>query len=113
MLRFVDAHLLAQAYLDVAREEHTTGLIFISPEDVANTILRVSEEMESVLPVKHAHWKWDEDGVDWGIGAWVCSNCGLMFPDFDIATNKNRRIELWAHSKYCGHCGAKMDEVTE
>ena len=76
-------------------------------ELIENYIKSISEEMQIV---KHAHWKWDEDGVDWNIGAWVCSNCGLMFPDFDIATNKNRRIELWAHSKYCGHCGAKMDE---
>lgn len=110
MSRFVDAHLLAQAYLDVAREEHTTGLIFISPEDVANTILRVSEEMENVLPVKHAHWKWDKDGMDWGIGAWVCSNCGLTFPDMEVALNKNAHIRKYAYSHYCGCCGAKMDE---
>lgn len=76
-------------------------------ELIENYLKSISEEMQIV---KHAHWKWDEDGVDWNIGAWVCSNCGLMFPDFDIATNKNRRVELWAHSKYCGHCGAKMDE---
>ena len=26
-------------------------------------------------PVKHGHWVWDEDGIDWNIGAYVCSRC--------------------------------------
>ena len=76
-------------------------------ELIENYMKSISEEMQVV---KHAHWKWDEDGVDWGIGAWVCSNCGLMFPDMEVALNKNAHIRKYAYSHYCGCCGAKMDE---
>jgi len=63
--------------------------------------------------VEHAHWKWDEDGMDWNIGAWVCSNCGLTFPYMEVALNKNASIRKYAYSHYCGCCGAKMDEEVE
>jgi hypothetical protein len=60
-----------------------------------------------VAPVRHGKWVWDEDGIDWGIGSWRCSEC-------------HTRPETWWQGKrstpynksghyYCPNCGAKMD----
>lgn len=46
--------------------------------------------LQDVAPVKHAHWIPN--------GKWVnCSACGVIN----------------CKQKYCGECGAKMDEVSE
>lgn len=62
-----------------------------------------------VAPVKHGRWIWDENGMDWGLGAWVCSEC-------------HSKSETWwggirifnplrcSGSRFCGNCGAKMKE---
>lgn len=97
MARFVDAYLLAQAYLDVAREEHLTGFVFLSPEVVANTILKLSEKLENVEPVVHAQWIENDE-----FPCYNCSNChdAISYSDFN-------------DYEYCPHCGAKMDEEVE
>ena len=46
----------------------------------------------TVDPVKHGHWTRDKDG-------YFCSVCGLYFQ--------------YSDSKYCPHCGARMDEVED
>ena len=46
----------------------------------------------AVDPVKHGHWTRDKDG-------YFCSVCGLYFQ--------------YSDSKYCPHCGARMDEVED
>lgn len=28
-----------------------------------------------VAPVKHGHWIYNQDGHDWGLGAWECNLC--------------------------------------
>lgn len=104
MARWIDAELLAKSYLDVAKEEHLTGLIFISPEDVANTILRLSEEFENVAPVVHAHWIETEDLA--GNHYIECSHCHW---DFWLEGENAKQAELF----HCPRCGAKMDEEVE
>lgn len=27
-------------------------------------------------PVKHSKYVWDDNAMDWNLGAWVCSKCG-------------------------------------
>lgn len=53
----------------------------------------------------HAHWVRNPNGNGYGIPAWTCSNCNC----------KNANIPAWhvnpylfAGSKFCPHCGAKM-----
>ena len=67
-------------------------------------------------PVKHGHWVWDgntrdENGIDWGVGAWRCSLCKCK--NHNIPENKNEIPLRWAGSKYCPNCNAKMDEVID
>ena len=63
---------------------------------------------------KTGKWEYDPDGMDWGIGAWVCSECGGRndnIPAFVRGVNgheKKVNPYTWAGSKYCPNCGARM-----
>lgn len=67
-----------------------------------------------VEPVRHGSWVWNNDAIDWNIGAWVCSKCGGRNENIH-ADAPGKRITLscnpygWAGSKYCPNCGARMD----
>ena len=65
-------------------------------------------------PVRHAKWVWDNDAMDWNIGAWVCSDCRnrnenihAVKPGTDKILMSNPYV--WSGSQYCPNCGAKMD----
>ena len=60
---------------------------------------------------KTGRWIWDENGIDFGIGAWICSACGSKSETF-WQTYKESNPNRYAGSHYCGNCGAKM-EVSE
>ena len=54
-------------------------------------------------------WIWNENGMDWGLGCWCCSECGMRNPyigsgDNALLSNPHN----WAGSKYCPNCGAQM-----
>ena len=66
---------------------------------------------QEFAPVKHGHWEWDKDGMDWGIGSWRCSICGRR-PNTFWNTNK-RNPKTFGGSLFCGECGALMDEETQ
>ena len=66
-----------------------------------------------VAPVRHGRWIWDNDAVDWGLGAWVCSECHGK--NENIHAGKPGRDDTigmspyaWAGSQFCPNCGAKM-----
>ena len=102
MPRYIDAILLAYTYLEVAREDGLTGLRFLTPEDVASKILELSEEIDEVAPVVHAHWIEVEDYS--GTVYPECSHCGLVWWLEEGTAEEN---EMY----YCPKCGAIMDEV--
>ena len=60
-----------------------------------------------VVEVRHGGWVYDPDGCDWGIGAWRCSLCSAKNDNLGISRDINPY--LFVGSKYCPHCGAKMD----
>ena len=61
-----------------------------------------------VRPVVKAHWYWDKDGMDWGIGAWRCSACKAMSP---MWWNADRGSPMHKSGHYyCPNCGADMRE---
>ena len=66
----------------------------------------------NVRPVVKGEWEWDEDGVDWGIGAWVCSSCRMRA---GTLWEEERHINPYRCSGgcYCGNCGAKMEVLTD
>ena len=52
-------------------------------------------------------WIWNPDGMDWGIGAWVCSECGSK-PETWWESDKNIAPLRCSGSSYCPNCGADM-----
>ena len=59
-------------------------------------------------------WVYDENGVDYGHPAWVCSNCGQkndMIPtwiQYPVGTKKVTNPYDWAGSQFCPNCGLPM-----
>ena len=59
-----------------------------------------------VVPVRHGHWVWDEDGMDWGIGSWRCSECYTR-PETWWQGDRSSPYNKSGHY-YCPNCGATM-----
>ena len=51
-------------------------------------------------------WKYNPDGMDWGLGAWECSLCSCR--NDNLPMQENIKPLCWAGTKYCPNCGAKM-----
>ena len=57
--------------------------------------------------IEYAQWAYDTDGLDWGLGAWVCSSCHTK--NDNIPTMKPDINPMWfAGSKFCPNCGKTM-----
>ena len=72
------------------------------------------ERIGKLEPVRHGKWVWNNDAIDYGIGAWVCSEC--LGRNENIHTGKPGTIGgfgtnpyIWAGSQFCPNCGSKMD----
>jgi ribosomal protein L33 len=59
-------------------------------------------------PIKHGHWKIDEDVYEICASEFTCSVCGKSFCSSEMTDN-----EVLEMMKYCPECGAKMDEESE
>ena len=69
-----------------------------------------------VVERKTGKWEYDSNGMDWGIGAWVCSECGgkndmipVVVRGIDGHEQKVNPYR-WAGSKFCPNCGARMED---
>lgn len=60
-----------------------------------------------VAPVKYGSWVYDPNGMDWDLGAWICSECGCK--NDNLGMDNRIKPLLFEGSKYCPNCGAKMD----
>lgn len=60
-----------------------------------------------VKPVVRGEWVWDENGMDWGIGAWICARCHNR-PETTWHTMRDIIPLRWSGSHYCPNCGADM-----
>ena len=60
-----------------------------------------------VKPVVHGKWEWNPDGMDWGLGAWVCGKCKSR-PETWWQTVKECYPLRCAGSRFCPNCGADM-----
>lgn len=59
-------------------------------------------------PARHGRWVYDPDGMDFNLGAWVCSECRERNNNLGYM----RRINPYQFvgSRFCPNCGAKMDK---
>lgn len=91
-------------YKKITEGEFTTGNIFKDMElqDFIN-----EQPTVDAVEVVRGRWWFDPDGMDWGIGAWKCSHCGCK--NDNLGSRGNVNPYHFAGSKFCPHCGAKMD----
>lgn len=68
---------------------------------------RKGEEFHFIKP-KVGKWIWNPDGIDWGLGAWVCSKCKCK-PETWWEADKRYNPYQCAGGHFCGNCGAKME----
>lgn len=73
------------------------------------------EALPSAQPErKTGTWIYDENGMDWNLGAWVCSECHCRndnIPTVIKFGNEYKRIadpRSWQGSRFCPNCGADM-----
>ena len=87
-----------------------------APEWDGHTPAQAIERIGSLNPIRYGKWIWDNDAIDWNIGDWVCSECGGG--NENIHTGKPGTVEgfgtnpyIWAGSRFCPSCGAKMEPI--
>jgi hypothetical protein len=78
---------------------------FDSWQEIINSIEDIPAA--DVVEVRHGKWIWDENGMDWGLGAWTCSECHLK-PETWWEADKGNPYRC-AGSSWCNNCGARMD----
>lgn len=84
---------------------HVAMLVPLQVVDIIVMLLKAQEP-------KKGHWILDPDGMDWGLPAWRCSECGGRndcLPAY-VGGQPAKNIYRWAGSQYCPNCGAKMEE---
>lgn len=60
-----------------------------------------------LAPVRHGRWIWNPNGMDWGLGAWMCSECACR--NHNIPDDDRIKPLRFSGSRYCPNCGAKMN----
>jgi hypothetical protein len=68
--------------------------------------------LEDLEEVRRGRWEWDEDGIDWNIGAWKCSECRSTAEAWWAGTKNVNPYHCSGH-RYCSNCGAIMDEAID
>ena len=85
-------------------------LVKESPDAVAELAQRKDDaaiQAPSEPERKSGKWIWYEDGVDWGLGAWCCSECGRK-PETWWESDKSANPLRCAGGRFCGNCGTYM-----
>jgi hypothetical protein len=110
------------------RGNETGGLTmgeYIRKSDVINMVSEmlenewgyegIKDDVESIVskipsfnaaPVVYGQWKWDPNGMDFGLGAWVCNKCGCRNNNLGMDSRINP-LRFFG-SNFCPNCGADM-----
>ena len=72
------------------------------------TVIEYAEYLPpaDVVEVRHGEWIYDPNGMDWNLGAWLCSECRVK--NDNLGGDKDINPYLFSGSHWCPHCGAKM-----
>lgn len=58
-------------------------------------------------------WKWDENALNWGIGAYVCSYCNGNNLNLPREKKPDSLVASFSAANYCPHCGREMKEYID
>lgn len=62
---------------------------------------------------KYGQWVWDENGNDWGLGAWRCSVCHGKHDGLPSKKYIGDSVYSFAGSRFCPCCGIAMKRMEE
>ena len=82
------------------------------PDEATEIIGDVMIALTELPERKKGKWVWNENGMDWGLGAWVCSVCRSKPETWWESDKKNNPLRC-SGSHFCGNCGADMREDAE
>lgn len=93
------------------------NFVFDTETDRNRIIHIIRDTAPSVTPKqKTGKWIYDENGMDWNLAAWKCSECHVQNmnipPNMKFGKNEVRKIAnplMFQGSKFCPNCGAKME----
>lgn len=100
MAEYIDKNKIKESLVWHDQQNMISGM-----EDILDII--DEESVADVAPVKHGKWRWNQNGMDWGLGAWECSECACR--NNNLPMNEKINPLVFSGSKYCPNCGAKMD----
>ena len=102
--RAMGDNISRQAAIDVINHELRCGAVI--DQCGLETAHDLIEELPSVDRTE-GKWVWNPDGMDWNIGAWVCSNCRHK-PETWWECDERYNPLNRSGSHFCGNCGADM-----
>ena len=88
----------------IRRDDAIIAVCLSTTRDSATDTIK---ELPTAEP-KVGKWIWNPDGIDWGLGAWVCSKCKCK-PETWWEADKRYNPYQCAGGHFCGNCGAKME----
>ena len=107
MAEYIEREAAFNAVLKLMPKVDDDGYCWVIRGDAATAINTIPAA--DVRPVVTAHWYWDKDGMDWGIGAWRCDNCKSKAETWWASDKKYNPLRC-SGGKFCGNCGADMRE---
>lgn len=78
-----------------------------APEWDGHTPAQAIERIGKLEPVRHGRWIYDPNGMDFNLGAWVCSECKER--NNNLGGMRKINPYQFIGSRFCPNCGAKMD----
>lgn len=94
-MRPIDADALKNAFEE---DGHLSGYIEEFIDDMPTL---------DVAPVVHGRWVYDPNAMDWNLGGYVCSRCGVR--NNNLPGDLKYNPLMFSGSTYCPNCGARMD----
>ncbi|MFW5519277.1 MAG: hypothetical protein ACOCPA_10610 [Segatella copri] len=73
--------------------------------DIAEDLLDKAPTVD-VESVRHGRWEYDPNGMDFNLGAWVCSKCKRI--NYNLGGKRRINPYQFVGSRFCPNCGAKM-----
>ena len=80
--------------------------LFKEGNKALNEAVERLKELPSAEPRK-GKWIWNVNGMDWGLGAWTCSECKNK-PDTWWESDRKFNPLMCSGGSFCGNCGADM-----